>query len=334
MSLTLGEKLRQAREERGISISEVAEQTRISPHYLESIENDDYRLLPGGIFNKGFVKSFAKYVDLDEQEALQDYSSLISAGSGSEGPEQRVYRPEVLTDDRHGSSMIPTVIVAVIILGLMTAGLLYLVDYLRNQPATTTPVETNIANSSSGNVNSESTVTKQADLTSARFEFSALNHPVRVIVTSDNAKTDQALVAGTPLTFEPKESINFNYNRWNAQAVQLKINGKTIALPSAPLSQSDAGRIQFTVNKENFGKIWETGAISGEVPTAVADTNANTIQPTAAPPPVPRSTPGVKPSIAANTATNTALKPTATPQTAPASKPSPAKPAANNVPGQ
>ncbi len=43
MSLTLGEKLRQAREARGINLSEVAEQTRISPLYIESIENDGTR---------------------------------------------------------------------------------------------------------------------------------------------------------------------------------------------------------------------------------------------------------------------------------------------------
>src|SRR5438045_1412032 len=102
MSLTLGEKLRQAREERGISISEVAEQTRISPHYLDSIENDDYRTLPGGIFNKGFVKSYAKYVGIEEQEALQDYSHLTASqqGEGAPSEEPKTYRPEVLTDDR------------------------------------------------------------------------------------------------------------------------------------------------------------------------------------------------------------------------------------------
>src|ERR1043165_1168319 len=116
MSLTLGEKLRQARDERGISISEVAEQTRISPMYLELIENDDYRTLPGGIFNKGFVKSYAKYVGIDEQEALQDYARII-AGEEEQDNHQKVYRPEVLTDDRTSSSMIPTVIFAVIILG-------------------------------------------------------------------------------------------------------------------------------------------------------------------------------------------------------------------------
>ena len=78
MAESLGEKLRQAREARGISISEVAEQTRISSQYLEGIEADDYRTLPGGIFNKGFIKSFAKFVGIDEDEALQDYSRQLS----------------------------------------------------------------------------------------------------------------------------------------------------------------------------------------------------------------------------------------------------------------
>ncbi len=77
MSITLGEKLRQAREAHGLSISQVAEQTRISALYLSCIENDDFRILPGGIFNKGFVKSFAKAVGMDEQEALHDYAQLI-----------------------------------------------------------------------------------------------------------------------------------------------------------------------------------------------------------------------------------------------------------------
>ena len=72
-----------AREARGISISEVAEQTRIAPMYIECIENDNYKPLPGGIFNKGFVKSYARFIGLDEQEALQDYSRLIAQTEGA-----------------------------------------------------------------------------------------------------------------------------------------------------------------------------------------------------------------------------------------------------------
>src|SRR5690348_626074 len=120
MSETLGEKLRQAREARGFTLGEVSEQTRISSLYLESIENDDYRTLPGGIFNKGFVKSYAKFVGVNEQEALADYSRLMSATQEEE--ELKVYKPQVLTDDHSGSSMAPTIILAIVILALMTGG--------------------------------------------------------------------------------------------------------------------------------------------------------------------------------------------------------------------
>jgi len=325
MSLTLGEKLRQAREERGISISEVAEQTRISAHYLESIENDDYRPLPGGIFNKGFVKSYAKFIDIDEQEALQDYARLIAANDSGNDGELKVYKPEVLTDDRSVGSMIPTVIVAVIILGLMTVGVLYLVDYLRNRPDKP-PV-------AAGNTNSNSAVSapdgneadkpKAPEFATAKFEFAALNQPVRVLVTSDGVKTDKSVAADAPLIFQPKESINFNYNRWNAQAVKLTINGKSIALPPTPLAPSDGGRIQFTITKDNFAKIWETGSISGEVPAPTSDANANSAAANvpATPGQTPRPTPAVKPTVAANTAATPANKPPATPKPAAANRP-------------
>ncbi|MBX7055908.1 MAG: helix-turn-helix domain-containing protein [Pyrinomonadaceae bacterium] len=327
MSLTLGEKLRQAREERGISISEVAEQTRISAHYLESIENDDYRPLPGGIFNKGFVKSYAKFIDIDEQEALQDYARLIAATDDGADGQPKVYKPEVLTDDRSVGSMIPTVIVAVIILGLMTVGVLYLVDYLQNRPEKPPVAAGNTNSNSAANIpgGTESDKPKAPEFTTAKFEFSALNQPVRVLVTSDGVKTDRSVAADSPLSFEPKESINFNYNRWNAQAVKLTINGKAIALPAAPLAPTDGGRIQFTISKDNFAKIWETGSISGEMPASTGDANANApaANAPAMPGQTPRPTPAVKPTAAANTAAAPANKPptAATPKPAAANKP-------------
>ena len=112
-------------------------------------------LFPGGIFNKGFVKSYAKYVGIDEQEALQDYAAIIAGDEEQADNSQKVYRPEVLTDDRTSSSMIPTVIFAVIILGLMTWGILALVNYIQNSPsqpaAANTDTNTN-SNSNTGTV--------------------------------------------------------------------------------------------------------------------------------------------------------------------------------------
>ena len=62
MAANFGEELRLAREARGISLREISEQTRISMRYLEAIESNDYKRLPGGIFNRSFIKAYAKYV--------------------------------------------------------------------------------------------------------------------------------------------------------------------------------------------------------------------------------------------------------------------------------
>ncbi|HEX8189625.1 MAG TPA: helix-turn-helix transcriptional regulator, partial [Pyrinomonadaceae bacterium] len=59
---SLGEQLRRARLDRGVNLREVSEQTRITMRHLEAIEADDYQALPGGIFNKSFIKSFARAV--------------------------------------------------------------------------------------------------------------------------------------------------------------------------------------------------------------------------------------------------------------------------------
>ncbi len=330
MSQTLGEKLRQAREERGISLSEVAEQTRISPHYLESIEKDDYRPLPGGIFNKGFVKSYAKYVELDEQEALQDYTRAISANEGSPDQDLKVYRPEVLTDDRTGGSMIPTVIWAVIILGIMSAGIYFGLNYLRNRPAVAEekPVANTNANVQPNTNNTTAPSAGSApDMASLKVDFKALKEPVSLSATADGKMSVNVVTPGSISTFEPKESLKLSYSRSLASVVQLTINGKEITLPSQPLIPR-RNTIEFEINKDNLVQIWQNGAISTEVPGAVIDPNI--VPSTGAPTPsaFPRPT-AARTASPTNTAPGnlTVPKPADTPKTTATPKPDPKKPA-------
>lgn len=336
MSLTLGEKLRQAREERGISISEVAEQTRISPHYLESIENDDYRPLPGGIFNKGFVKSYAKYVELDEQEALQDYSRAISASEGRDEHDLKVYKPEVLTDDRSGSSMIPTVIWAAVILGLMSAGIYFGLNYIRNWPETPVedkPVASANTGAQSGNTNAKTATTPVGaapDMSALKVEFKALREPVSLSATSDGKNSVNVVTPGSTSTFEPKESLKLSYSRSLAALVQLTINGKDIVLPAQPLVPR-RNTIEFEINKDNLGQIWQNGAISTDVPGAVADTTVGAPTSGTPPPAFPRPT-IVRPAANASAANSTGPKPGETPKAAPPPKSDPPKPGVANKP--
>lgn len=71
-----GASFKKARESKGISLEKIAAETRISTRFLTAIENEDFHLLPGGIFNRGFVRAYAEKVGLDPVQAIADYERL------------------------------------------------------------------------------------------------------------------------------------------------------------------------------------------------------------------------------------------------------------------
>ena len=68
-----GERLKRERELREVSLKEVTVATRIGTRFLEALENEDWDKLPGGVFNRGFVRSIARYLGLDEENLLAEY---------------------------------------------------------------------------------------------------------------------------------------------------------------------------------------------------------------------------------------------------------------------
>lgn len=68
-----GGKLRQARERRGISLRQIATSTKIGVGALEALERNDVSRLPGGIFSRGFVRSYAIEVGLDPEETVREF---------------------------------------------------------------------------------------------------------------------------------------------------------------------------------------------------------------------------------------------------------------------
>ena len=88
MAATIGEQLRLAREERGIPLREISDETRISIRYLEAIESGDFKRLPGGIFNRSFVKAYARCIGYDEKEAIEGYARYLrDQGDAEDDPQ-------------------------------------------------------------------------------------------------------------------------------------------------------------------------------------------------------------------------------------------------------
>ncbi|HET6930141.1 MAG TPA: helix-turn-helix domain-containing protein [Candidatus Acidoferrum sp.] len=68
-----GERLKRERELREVTLEEITQATRIGPRFLEALENEEWDRLPGGVFNRGFVRSIAHYLGLDEEALLAEY---------------------------------------------------------------------------------------------------------------------------------------------------------------------------------------------------------------------------------------------------------------------
>ncbi len=85
---TFGDKLKRERELRGVTLDEIAEATKIGTRSLKALEDEHFDQLPGGIFNKGFVRAYAKFLGLDEEQMVSDF--LAAQG------EQQASKPDVM----------------------------------------------------------------------------------------------------------------------------------------------------------------------------------------------------------------------------------------------
>lgn len=75
----LGERLRRERESKGISLGDIARQTRIGVRLLKAIEQEAFDQLPGGIFNKSFIQQYAHCLGLNEKDVVRDYLRMTAS---------------------------------------------------------------------------------------------------------------------------------------------------------------------------------------------------------------------------------------------------------------
>lgn len=72
-----GEKLRRQREQRGIALDAISSSTKISTRMLRALEEEKFDQLPGGVFNKGFVRAYARHIGLNEEQAISEYLEAL-----------------------------------------------------------------------------------------------------------------------------------------------------------------------------------------------------------------------------------------------------------------
>src|SRR5580698_10650195 len=111
-----GEHLKREREMRGVSLDEICAATRIGTRFLEALESEEWERLPGGVFNRGFVRAVARFLGLDEEGFVAEYAlALNENGAPPTWTNQSVKPPDNL-------NWLPWVAIAALLIALVGAG--------------------------------------------------------------------------------------------------------------------------------------------------------------------------------------------------------------------
>lgn len=140
---SFGARLKREREQRKITLDEIALSTKIGTRFLTALEEEQFDQLPGGIFNKGFIKAYARYLGISEDQAVADYvaasQTTLPESSPEESPELAVMASRVPEIDASPVTGLPWGLFAIALL-LVAFGLAIWGFYSRDKSARPDPV--------------------------------------------------------------------------------------------------------------------------------------------------------------------------------------------------
>lgn len=84
---SFGMRLKQEREKKSVTLDDIALSTKISTRMLRALEEERFDQLPGGIFNKGFIRAYARCLGMDEEQAIADYLAATGVAPPGKTPE-------------------------------------------------------------------------------------------------------------------------------------------------------------------------------------------------------------------------------------------------------
>lgn len=172
---TIGEKLRQARLNKKISLDELQQITKIQKRYLEAIDNDDFDQLPGKFYVRAFIRQYAEAVGEDGDHLVDvfDGKSKLSAGMIVERPEPETVngsRKAMHQEESHPSKFWTSL--PVILLGLVALAIIVVVGYMTWQDRQADPIIGGSASSVTvdGSVEQTASSTKESTQASSTVE--------------------------------------------------------------------------------------------------------------------------------------------------------------------
>lgn len=249
---TLGRQLKSAREARGVSLREISEQTRITMRHLEAIESDDYKHLPGGIFNRSFIKAYARYIRFDEAHALDLYArEARERGEQSEDAPAFAQRSRVYGSDTSRSPL-TTALLSLFILGVFALVVYAGLNFYRRGggPAAAAPTpEPAAAGQAEGATTPQPAAAEQAAAAqSFQVQVSAKRAFWLTSWQDAEKKRGRFITPERPEEFRPEQGLNLFFDRASADALEVSVNGQALRPPAG----GEAKEVTWTITKDNY----------------------------------------------------------------------------------
>lgn len=265
---TLGQELKRLREERGINLHQIADATHIGVRFLQAIENDSYDILPGGIFNRAFVRKFAKYVGLDEEQALALYERQLEEMGGEESPRASYLRADEFEEKQPGNSWLLSGIMFL----LLCAGAWAAAQYFKGQqqhnannggaPALSSPTPepspTPTPDTSAAPAAPEASpaTTTTPPPNGLLIQLTATTSECWISVKPDGLNTEQALLqAGETKEFTASEKVLMNLG--NYPALSIKVNGRPLNPDKLAPNRTSVIVKNVVITKDNFQAFYD-----------------------------------------------------------------------------
>lgn len=249
-----GERLRRDRELRGVSREEISAATRIGSRFLEALENEQWERLPGGIFNRGFLRAIARFLGLDEDDLIAQYDlaiaeqhSEIDTSANPPAPQERTQTPS----RRFVSVGLIGALCVIVLLGTGWSVWQWRYQSPRQSASGSEAVpsvvraaghpEVSALSASKESTSSPESATLAPTATATGAATRTLELKVEagketaVSVSADGSKVfEGSMIAGQSRTFTAQDAIDISAE--DAGALLLELNGQTLA-PLGPPGQ-------------------------------------------------------------------------------------------------
>ncbi len=214
--------------------------------YLEAIEADDFPQLPGGIFNRSFVKAYARQVGYNEDEAIEAYNRTArEQGAPADEEMPTSYQPRVYTNGDSTRSPWVNLLFAAIIVGIISLGAYALQHwYRRTASETPAPVAAVVTNAPAPSV---------AAQTLQSVQVRAVGESVSLTVQADGAPLTVFTLspADAAREYTPRNRLSFRYAREKADALEVTINGQRARVPSEGTTRTT----EMVITPDNFQQL-------------------------------------------------------------------------------